>query len=115
MGMGGGRGMGMAQGSISSPPAQQKPATREDADTLREEARILEKQLEDIKHRIDQAGKSKRVAQVDSQQCSGCGTCVDSCPVGAITLNGVASIDVNRCIGCGECVDRCPLEAITIT
>jgi len=125
MGMGGGRGMGMGGGRGMGPgggaagmsgrtvPPQAVP--EEDTDTLREEARILEKQLQDIKTRIDQLqrGKGSGTARVNSRKCNGCGVCVESCPVHAISLNDVAIIDENTCTGCGICINTCPLGAIT--
>jgi len=46
---------------------------------------------------------------VDSERCTGCGACVEVCPVGAIALvNGKARIDEEACTGCGACVDACP-------
>ncbi len=118
MGMGGGRGMGMGGGTADIPgrmvPPQVTPG--EDANALKEEARILEKQLQDIKARVDQLqqGKAGRIARVNSQKCNGCGVCIESCPVHAISLNDVAIIDEHTCTGCGICIDTCPLGAITL-
>jgi ferredoxin len=46
---------------------------------------------------------------VDESKCTGCGSCLDACPRGAIqpAIGGV-SIDQRRCNGCGACVDICP-------
>jgi ferredoxin len=83
---------------------------------LREEARDLEKKIQDLKRRIDQAQKGKvhGVAHVDSQQCQGCGVCITCCPVGAIAVDDVAVIDTRKCIGCGACVAECPFDAISM-
>jgi len=44
---------------------------------------------------------------------TGCGICVDSCPMEAIKLvNDVAIIDTDKCSNCRACVDDCPNEAI---
>ncbi|MBW2600042.1 MAG: 4Fe-4S binding protein [Deltaproteobacteria bacterium] len=61
-----------------------------------------------------QKGKGNVVARVNAQGCNGCGVCVKSCPVDAITMNDIARIDENKCTGCGICIDECPLGAITM-
>jgi Fe-S-cluster-containing hydrogenase component 2 len=51
--------------------------------------------------------------RVDEAICTGCGTCVEVCPVGAITLAaGRAHIDQTSCLECEACVDACPEGAI---
>ncbi|HID26941.1 MAG TPA: 4Fe-4S dicluster domain-containing protein [Methanosarcinales archaeon] len=56
------------------------------------------------------------VAIVDVEECTGCGTCVEDCPVEAITLNDedIAVIDEDTCTDCGTCVDVCPTSAISL-
>jgi len=55
------------------------------------------------------------IAKVDADICSGCGTCVERCPVEAPELiNTTAVINVNRCIGCGVCAHFCPEKAIKL-
>ncbi len=45
--------------------------------------------------------------------CKGCGDCLDSCPVEAITLeNDKAIIDNVICSKCGECFEACPFDVI---
>lgn len=52
-------------------------------------------------------------ASVDRDLCSGCGTCVERCPMNAMELTeDHAGVLVHRCIGCGVCVQSCPEEAI---
>lgn len=52
---------------------------------------------------------------VNPERCTLCGTCVEWCPVGAITLGDAALIDSQICIGCGECRVTCPEGAIDIS
>lgn len=47
-----------------------------------------------------------------SDACIGCGACVDTCPVSAITLDDTAKIDPGTCIDCGACEGDCPVSAI---
>jgi Na+-translocating ferredoxin:NAD+ oxidoreductase subunit B len=51
----------------------------------------------------------------DPDLCIGCGTCVERCQMGAITMvDEVAVIDLDRCIGCGLCVTTCPAESLRL-
>ncbi len=51
----------------------------------------------------------------DPLLCNGCETCVDYCPVQAISLEkDRALIDAQKCIGCGQCEIHCPEEAIRL-
>ncbi len=47
-----------------------------------------------------------------NENCVGCGTCVDSCPVGAIVQSGEMYKITDECTECGACVEVCPVEAI---
>ncbi|MFN2143696.1 MAG: FAD-dependent oxidoreductase [Anaerolineales bacterium] len=55
------------------------------------------------------------IAVVDAELCSRCGQCVEACPYGAISLNGICA-DVNEtlCKGCGTCAGACPSKAVTL-
>ncbi len=56
--------------------------------------------------------KRKVMAYKITEDCAACGSCVDECPVGAISAGDVYSIDPASCTDCGTCVDVCPLGAI---
>jgi predicted Fe-Mo cluster-binding NifX family protein/Pyruvate/2-oxoacid:ferredoxin oxidoreductase delta subunit len=89
MGRGGGRGMG--RGMASNPAMNLGPGTP------------------------GAPPPSATVARVDAEKCTGCGLCVEVCPVEAIHLEGdVAVVDPQTCTGCGTCVDECPNEAIAL-
>ena len=53
-------------------------------------------------------------AVIDQAECTACGTCVERCPVKAITVDDVAAVDRERCLGCGLCAGECPVEAIAL-
>ncbi len=53
---------------------------------------------------------------VNPETCTGCGACIDVCPVAAIDLKqGVAVIDASRCDLDGICIPACPVDAISFS
>lgn len=50
---------------------------------------------------------------VDDNRCTGCGVCVEECPVGAIVMEeSKAEIKMENCIRCGVCHGVCVSEAV---
>jgi len=47
-----------------------------------------------------------------TEECIGCGTCVESCPLDAIVESGDIYIITDDCDECRACVDVCPVNAI---
>jgi len=54
-------------------------------------------------------------AKVNAETCTGCESCVESCPSEAIVMEAdKAVIKAENCVDCGVCVDECPVEAISM-
>jgi len=74
---------------------------------------------------LDKTGSKKNFilpsrfkAEVDTELCSSCETCVDRCPFDAISMEGegdTAVVDPEKCLGCGVCLVTCPVEAMGLT
>jgi len=48
-----------------------------------------------------------------TDKCTNCGSCLDSCPVEAISKGEkMHTIDADKCVDCGACQGTCPVEAI---
>lgn len=48
------------------------------------------------------------------QDCIGCESCRDNCPVGAISFESTGlQVNRQRCVNCGVCVEECPTTAIS--
>lgn len=51
--------------------------------------------------------------QIDLERCTGCGDCLEVCPVEAISMNhGKAWIDSETCLACEACTQVCQVGAI---
>ncbi len=47
-----------------------------------------------------------------NEECIACGTCVDTCPLGAIVEAGETYTITDECTECRACIDSCPVDAI---
>jgi NAD-dependent dihydropyrimidine dehydrogenase PreA subunit len=53
--------------------------------------------------------------ETDKERCTGCGACVEICPVQVIHMEGdFPVIDKDWCIGCGVCAVPCPASAVRL-
>ena len=53
-------------------------------------------------------------AKVDQKICRGCGCCLRSCALKALSYKGLKPEVNENCVGCGICVKACPFDAITL-
>ncbi len=65
-------------------------------------------------HRLVFALLSHRALGVDRGRCTGCRTCEDGCPVGAIKVERYPSFDSSKCINCYCCYELCPEHAVRL-
>jgi hypothetical protein len=55
------------------------------------------------------------LAEIDLEKCVGCGKCVESCPYGAMRIEGgKARRDIEKCMSCNSCYGDCPNKAMKI-
>ena len=51
----------------------------------------------------------------DPEECTACGTCIDQCPVGALSMaREIPEVDPETCITCFCCQEMCPEKAIQL-
>ena len=59
--------------------------------------------------------QSNFYAQIDTEQCTACGECMELCPMEAlVSVNSHTEVLRSHCIGCGNCLNACDYEAITL-
>ena len=59
------------------------------------------------------------IERIDKDLCTGCGICVQSCPMDVLRLDEEQNLALIRypedCMLCGWCTIECPEDAITLT
>jgi uncharacterized protein (DUF362 family)/Pyruvate/2-oxoacid:ferredoxin oxidoreductase delta subunit len=66
---------------------------------------------------IQTAIRSRTIVRphADPDLCTGCGTCVEQCPVSALSMNDhLPQVDVETCITCFCCQEICPEKAMAL-
>ena len=53
--------------------------------------------------------------EINRDECTGCGACLEVCPFGALSLDGegIAVVD-EQCTACGACLEVCPVDALSL-
>lgn len=62
---------------------------------------------------------SRFLPDVDAETCTLCQTCIELCPVRALSLEATdvgerVTVDDELCMGCGQCAYQCPEDAIAL-
>jgi ferredoxin len=58
---------------------------------------------------------SNYILSVEPATCAGCGTCIDRCPMGALTMTDDGPVLApEKCLGCGVCVHTCPTASLVL-
>lgn len=55
------------------------------------------------------------VANIDINECTSCGTCLEVCAYGAIELEPEPVVIEDKCVACSLCRNICPSEAVSLT
>jgi NAD-dependent dihydropyrimidine dehydrogenase PreA subunit len=68
-----------------------------------------------IENPLEEENKMVKIV-VNNHKCTGCGTCVDTCPVGVYEIKEGKSVPVKpeECLVCRACEAQCPENAIQV-
>jgi energy-converting hydrogenase A subunit Q len=83
---------------------------------VRERLKALDTELEieDIGDIIEATAPHREI-MVSEDECIGCGSCINQCPVNCIELEIPSPVHVGEdCVYCAQCVETCPFQAITL-
>lgn len=60
--------------------------------------------------------KNVSTLKMESEKCTGCGTCIEVCPQHVFSMRKGKSViaDKDRCMECGACVKNCPFNALEV-
>lgn len=60
--------------------------------------------------------KNVTTLKLDSEKCTGCGTCLEVCPHEVFLLSKGKTVIAakDRCMECGACVKNCPFNALEV-
>ena len=86
-----------------------------DLDSLKGDALKLFNMPGDFaKARQNALGDAYQQCQVNTDQCIGCGRCVDVCWHEGIEITDRKARKTDQCIGCGYCFQVCPTKALNV-
>ena len=64
---------------------------------------------------VNSIARSDFYAEVDTESCTGCESCLDRCAFSAMTMEeGICEVDRKACYGCGLCISSCETEALSL-
>ncbi|MBK5112949.1 MAG: 4Fe-4S binding protein [Candidatus Heimdallarchaeota archaeon] len=66
---------------------------------------------------INSIYKAEYVVDIESDQCTGCKSCISKCQFNAIKFDPIkkqSSVDLTKCFGCGVCLHACKYDAMRI-
>jgi len=53
--------------------------------------------------------------KVDPERCTQCRVCIQHCPAGALSMEGIPRLDEKKCISCYCCYELCSQQAVELT